>query len=163
MLTEPVVWDDRATADVKSDFVPTRELIYWYRVGWEHRLQDLDKTAEVLSHRLKFLRPGHSHTVLPEAIELNSGPVGKLRSTAMEGLEWLTANPSPRAEVNAAFRAAWYSYIDAADALIEIGASSGILTPQESGDRAYDAWVRADREANGAWHTFSEAVTSVRH
>jgi hypothetical protein len=63
-----------------------------------------------------------------------------LRSTAVEGLEWLAANPSPESGVNVAFRSAWESYVEAADALNELGTGSGIMTDQEYADRSRDAW-----------------------
>jgi hypothetical protein len=142
--------------------VPDRGLIHWYRTGWEHRVEELEKSAAVLSHHLKFLQPGRS-LVLPEAIERNVGRIGKLRSTAAEGLEWLAANPSPEAGVNVAFRSAWESYVEAADALNEIGTGAGIMTDQEYADRSRDAWGDARRAQHFAMETFSEAVAPARH
>ena len=117
--------------------MPDRRLIYWYRTGWEHRVADLEKSAAELSHHLRFLRPGPS-LVLPEPSERNTGLIGKLRSTAIEGLEWLAANPSPEDGVNVAFRRAWECYIEAADVLTEI--DTGIMTAQEYADRSREAW-----------------------
>ena len=142
--------------------MPDRGLIYWYRTGWERRVGELQKSAAVVSHHLKFLQPGRS-LLLPEAIERGAGLIGKLRSTAIEGLEWLSANPSPEAGVNVAFRGAWESYIEAAGALTEIGTGAGIMTAQEYADRSRDAWGDARRAEHLAMEIFSEAVVPARH
>jgi hypothetical protein len=109
---------------------------------------------------LKFLQPGRS-LVLPKTSERNIGLIGKLRSTAIEGLEWLAANPSPEDGVNVAFRRAWECYIEAADVLTEI--DTGIMTAQEYADRSRDAWGDARWAEHFAMETFTEAVAPARH
>lgn len=142
--------------------MPDRALIYWYRTGWESRVGELERSVAVLSHDLKHLQPGRA-AVLPDATERNRDLIGKLRSTAMKGLEWLAANPSPETGVNVAFRSAWESYIEAADALSEIDTGAGVTTAQEYADRSRDAWRDARRAEHFAMETFSEAVASARH
>jgi len=141
--------------------VPDRALIYWYRTGWEQRVEELETFAARLSHHLKFLQPSPS-VVLPETIERNTDLIGKLRSTAIEGLEWLAANPSPEDGVNVAFRRAWECYIEAVDTLTEIGTGAGIMTAQEYADRSRDAWGDARWAVHFAMEIFSEAVAPGR-
>jgi hypothetical protein len=139
--------------------VSDRSLIYWYRTGCEHRVANLEKSAAAFSHHLKFLQPGSS--LEAKASERNEVLIKKLRSTAIDGLEWLAANQSPEDRVNVAFRRAWECYVEAADVLTQI--DTGIMTAQEYADRSRDAWGDARWTEHCAMETFSEAVAPALH